>query len=245
MIGGGAVTGLCEQHLATLGGDAPVEWGHDAEYLLRSTGYVSGARALTPTSVDVSLAAALAGRRSQSSFAGSSMRYDDLATLIVTALGCPDGSGDLSAAGPTGRAYPSGGALYPIEVVVYPLRVEALACRPWYYQPLADILVPFASADAVEIAGMFANEEVDRCAALVLLWADFGRPPLGKYAGKEYRLLLLEAGHAMQNVVLVAAALGLPALPLCGFSDAALAAAVGLDFPSQSVVYAVALGGRP
>ena len=40
-----------------------------------------------------------------------------------------------------------------------------------------------------------------------------------KYGLRGYRFALLEAGHVMQNAVLAAAALALPALPVGGFYD--------------------------
>jgi SagB-type dehydrogenase family enzyme len=75
------------------------------------------------------------------------------------------------------------------------------------------------------------------------LFIDFTRHSFEKYGAKIYRLALLEAGHIAQNLLLTAAALGLAGLPLCGFRDAEISAAAGLDFPQQAVVYAVAIGG--
>ena len=47
----------------------------------------------------------------------------------------------------------------------------------------------------------------------------------------------------VQNAVLTAAALGLPALPLGGFYDRRLDALVGADGLDEASVYALLLGG--
>ena len=60
-----------------------------------------------------------------------------------------------------------------------------------------------------------------------------------------YRLVLLDAGHVGQNLVLVAELLGLPSLPISGYCDDALGEALGLDGVDEAVVHTVALGGRP
>ncbi len=64
-----------------------------------------------------------------------------------------------------------------------------------------------------------------------------------KYGLRGYRFVLLEAGHVGQNVVLAAAALGLPALPLGGFYDRPVESLVGVDGLDEAVVYVVLLGG--
>lgn len=264
------MTGLIEQHLATLAGaDAGAVGGYDEEFALRHTGAFEGAVPLRPllsatqpepsgAPVWLALREVLDARRSRLDFPGTTLTLPGLAAVLDLSLGCRDDPrGPSCAAAPGGRPYPSGGALYPVETLVWPLRVAGLAPRPWYYQPLAGQLVPFdpdadpgsgTGVGAVAgpgVAGLFGNEGVDAAAAIVALWADFTRGSLRKYAGKEYRLALLEAGHMMQTMLLVATGLGLPTLPSGGFADAELAAALGLDFPAQAVLYACILGGPP
>jgi SagB-type dehydrogenase family enzyme len=150
----------------------------------------------------------------------------------------------LVSGGPPGsRTYPSGGALYPIEVLVLALRVAGIASAYYRYQALGHRLVRVAPSPRRErLQTLFNDHPVHDAALAVLLVADLTRPSLAKYGGKSYRLLLLEAGHAAQNLLLVATALGLAGLPLCGFLDDELAAGCGLDPPRQVVAYAVALG---
>jgi SagB-type dehydrogenase family enzyme len=83
---------------------------------------------------------------------------------------------------------------------------------------------------------------LDEAAALLVVTAVFPRTQF-KYGQRGYRFALLEAGHVVQNVLLAAADLGLPALPLGGFYDRRLDAIVGADGLDEASVYSVALGG--
>jgi SagB-type dehydrogenase family enzyme len=172
------------------------------------------------------------------------MPLSTIATLLIESAGVAFGLDRCSSAYAVGpRPYPSGGALYPIELLIYPIRVERLNARFWYYQPLANRLVPYTEEiELPEVTGCYGNDIVRNASALLLLFVDFARPSLAKYGGKEYRLLLLEAGHLAQTILLVAAALRVAALPTCGFSDERLAYLAGLEFPSKSITYSVAVG---
>jgi SagB-type dehydrogenase family enzyme len=65
-----------------------------------------------------------------------------------------------------------------------------------------------------------------------------------KYGQRGYRFTLLEAGHLVQNVVLMCAALDLAAVPIGGFYDRPVDMLLGADGVNESIVYAVCLG-RP
>jgi SagB-type dehydrogenase family enzyme len=196
------------------------------------------------------LAAALRARRTARRFGGGPLTIDDLATLLSLGAGCTiDGMSAalLSPQGPpAGRTYPSGGALYPIELVVCPLKVELVPPGFYLYQPLSHQLVSVASIPAAdEVVSWFPNHPIADAGLLLLLSMDFSRPSLGKYGERAYRLALLEAGHLAQNVLLLAVALGLAGLPMCGYDDRQLSVAAGLAFPDAAVVYALAVGSPP
>jgi SagB-type dehydrogenase family enzyme len=59
-----------------------------------------------------------------------------------------------------------------------------------------------------------------------------------------YRFALLEAGHVGQNILLVATALGLGAVPLGGYYDRLTDHFLGLDSVNESTLYTFAVG-RP
>ncbi len=80
-------------------------------------------------------------------------------------------------------------------------------------------------------------------AAFVAVTAVFWRSRF-KYGQRGYRFALLEAGHAVQNLLLVATGLGLTALPLGGYYDGAVDHLLGVDGVDESTVYLVAIGRR-
>ncbi|MBV8479990.1 MAG: SagB/ThcOx family dehydrogenase [Actinobacteria bacterium] len=183
-----------------------------------------------------SLWTALDRRRSSRTFGDGVIEVAALATILDAAYGLRDG---------TRRTVPSGGALYPLELYVAARRVERIEAATYRYDPQRHGLELYTRGDpwpaltgACPLDGL-----VDGGAAAILVRAVFGRTRF-KYGQRGYRFALLEAGHAMQNAVLAAAALQVPALPLGGYYDARVDELVGADGVEESVVYALVLGGR-
>jgi nitroreductase len=57
-------------------------------------------------------------------------------------------------------------------------------------------------------------------------------------------VVLLEAGHIAQNILLAATARGLASAPTCAITDRVAERLCGLDPVTQAAVYAVAVGPR-
>ncbi|GIG92094.1 SagB/ThcOx family dehydrogenase [Plantactinospora endophytica] len=157
-----------------------------------------------------------------------------------------DGRDGVDGASWFGRAHPSGGGLCLVETHVVAVRVAGLPAGGYRYLPLAHALSRRAGAPpATEPARWLPELPPGDTGAVVLLTVDFARPGLARYGGKAYRLALLEAGHIAQNLLLLGTALGVAGRPYCGYDDEAAARAAGLGHPTETVVYAVALGPAP
>lgn len=63
-----------------------------------------------------------------------------------------------------------------------------------------------------------------------------------KYGSRGYRYALLEAGHLVQNMCLVATSEGIGSLPLGGFYDDDMAKLIGVDPVKEPVIYGLAVG---
>jgi len=181
-----------------------------------------------------SLWSALERRASRRDFRGGALAARTLATLLDAGYGLRDGSR---------RTVPSGGALYPLELLVAVRAVTGLPAGVHRYDAERHALEEHVLCDpwpaleeACPLPGLLTG---GACALLVL--AVFGRTRF-KYGQRGYRFALLEAGHVVQNVALAAAALDVPALPLGGFYDARVDDLVDADGVEESVVYAVVLG---
>jgi SagB-type dehydrogenase family enzyme len=181
----------------------------------------------------------ISARRSVRVFAETPISFAELATLLRSAYG-PASRGEQER-----RSCPSGGALYPLELyVAVPAGCE-VAAGLYHYDPIRDVLEELATGDlwpALRDAVLYP-EFLDGSPVLVAVTAMFWRTRF-KYGLRGYRFALLEAGHAVQNLLLAASALGLGAVPLGGVLDCRLEALLRVDGLEESIVYA-ALAGRP
>lgn len=150
---------------------------------------------------------ALAARRSVRDFSPDALTLTQISQLLWAAQGIT---------GPGGaRTAPSAGALYGLEVsIVLPQGV-------YRYEPAGHRLVRTDPADVrrrLHDAALSQESVLDAPAVLVI--ATVPSVIAAKYgAARAARYVLLEAGHAAQNVLLEAVALGLGAVPMGAFHD--------------------------
>ena len=144
------------------------------------------------------------------------------------------------------RAWPSAGGLYPIDVYVVAQNIDELDPGLYHYNISTCALERLPSRVPGEILrdGFFWQEWVTTAAATILLVASFERT-LAKYGERGYRLVLLDAGHAAQNGLLVAEEQELSACAVAGFCDDALAADLDIDGVDEAVIHALILGKPP
>ncbi|MBV8256869.1 MAG: SagB/ThcOx family dehydrogenase [Actinobacteria bacterium] len=189
-----------------------------------------------PLRPEVSLWEAIAERRSGRPSSPQALRAAALSTLLLAGYG-ETGSGR--------RAVPSGGALYPLELYVVAHSVGGLAAGLYHVDPGRRALELLHERDvAGDIAELTPMTELtEHASAVVLVTAVFWRTRF-KYGLRGYRFALLEAGHAMQNMVLAAAALRVEACPLGGYFDCRAERFLGVDGVDESVVYGLVLGGE-
>ena len=86
------------------------------------------------------------------------------------------------------------------------------------------------------------QEWFDDAAAVIFLVACFERTAWKYTHPTGYRVVLMEAGHIGQNLLLAAADAGLAAAPTAAIHDGVVEGLLGLEPPLRSAVYAVALG---
>jgi len=183
----------------------------------------------------VRLREAISARRSRPPATAAPLSRIRLAALLEAAYRSSDGR----------RPVPSGGALYPLELYVVALAVEGIEAGVYHYHPFRHRLERLAGVERAQLADALVDPQLAANAtALLVVTAMFWRSRF-KYGLRGYRFALLEAGHVIQNAVLVAAAMRLPALPLGGFYDCKLDELVGADGLEEASVYALLLGGRP
>jgi SagB-type dehydrogenase family enzyme len=141
------------------------------------------------------------------------------------------------------RAAPSAGGLYPLELYAFARRVEELPDGVFRYDPFGHALEPAGEADWSErlAEALYAWPFVENANLVLALAGTFLRTQK-KYGPRGYRYMLLEAGHAVQNVCLRAAELELATLCIGGFVDSRMGALLGLAPTEAGVLYMVAAG---
>jgi protein-L-isoaspartate(D-aspartate) O-methyltransferase len=157
----------------------------------------------------------LAERRSVREFTRDSLTLSELAQLLWAAQGITSEEGY--------RTAPSAGATYPLEVYALVRRVAGLAPGVYHYSAgpggNESRLQPVGVHDpSVALNQATGQECVAECAIAIGIAAIPSRTE-ARYGSRAERYVHMEAGHAAQNVLLQAQALGLGAVPVGAFDD--------------------------
>ncbi|MBI2393738.1 MAG: SagB/ThcOx family dehydrogenase [Deltaproteobacteria bacterium] len=184
------------------------------------------------TAGSVSLEAAMAGRKPVHGFGAGEVSAAEVAQLLWAAQGI---------IAPGARTAPSPGGLHALEVYV------ARADGVHRYVPASNTahslvkVVPLDVRKAIALATGDADE-LRAAPVLVVITAQPARARQ-RFGDKAERMVAIEGGHAGQNVLLQATAMGLAATPLGVFDDEALRKALVL--PSDHLPIHVIAVGRP
>ena len=159
----------------------------------------------------------LRSRRSVRAFERRDLTWREIGSLLWSAQGITDDAGTL-------RAVPSAGALYPLELDV------ATSGGLFRYQPAGHTALQRLSSDIrTGLAHAALEQEWIADAACVFVISGVAARTAPKYGNRAQRYVQLEAGHAAQNLLLMAAGLGLGATPVGAFDDEAVARVLRLD----------------
>ncbi|WP_198420846.1 SagB/ThcOx family dehydrogenase [Massilia atriviolacea] len=186
-------------------------------------------------------------RRSYRGFSDEALRLDHLSECLFAGLGI---TGFVKPFAESEeqlpfKLTPSGGGRNPYEAFVYARRVDGLAPGVYHYSAREHSLGLVGEQDLPSVAEVLAGQRwFEHTAALVLLVANFERT-MWKYPHPTgYRVVLLEAGHIAQNILLAATARGLACTPTCAIDDRQAVRLTKCAQLTQSHVYTIALGNR-
>jgi SagB-type dehydrogenase family enzyme len=184
----------------------------------------------------VSLEESLAARRSIRDYSGKPLTLEELSQLLWAAQGITAAWG--------ARTAPSAGALYPLEVYALAGNVQDLAAGVYRYDPKDHELVLVAAGDLrAQLANAALGQDSVRTAALDLVFTAVPARTTGKYGERGHRYVLMEVGHAAQNIHLQAAALGLGTVPIGAFDDQKVSTLLNLP-KNETPLYIIPVG-RP
>lgn len=170
----------------------------------------------------------LANRASVREFTTTPLTIEEIGRLMWAAQGVTRAWG--------GRTAPSAGALYPLEL--YAASAEGL----YHYLPEGHKVELGQEAD---LRAQLARAALDQAAVaeapVVFVLAAVPERTSAKYGDRAQRYVILEAGHACQNLLLEATALGLGAVPIGAFHDDDVKRILGLG-PEEEPLYLVPVG---
>jgi len=182
----------------------------------------------------LSLTEAFSRRRSVRDYKSGKLTLKQVAQLLWATQGINDPSGL--------RTAPSAGALYPLELLLVAGDVSGLESGIYRYSVEHHALKPVATNDPRERLARAALGQswLADSAAVLVLTAVYERTTR-KYGQRGKRYVHIEVGHAAQNALLQAAALGLGAGVIGAFDDAAVAGVLSLH-ASEQALYLVPVG---
>lgn len=185
---------------------------------------------------DFAVEEALHARRSVRAFQRAPLTQAEVSQLLWAGQGIT-ASGGL-------RTAPSAGALYPLEVHLVVGGVENITPGVYRYMPERHRLMMMAPGDLrADIAQAALGQDSVEQAAAVLVFTAVEERTTRKYGKRGVRYVHIEVGHAAQNVLLQATALGLGAVVIGAFDDRALHRS--LDLPQgEAPLYLIPVGRR-
>ena len=164
--------------------------------------------------------------------------FEELSTLIYYAAGVrPSQQDDLIR-----RFYPSGGGRYPLEVYLGIQRVDGLEKGIYHYDIRQNQLEKVF--DRSELKNIFPAllYPWSREAAVIFIITAVWDRNFVKYKDRGYRIVLFEAGHLMQNLSLVASALGIGCCNSVGFNNEVFNETLDITNRDEATLYISALG---
>ncbi len=175
-----------------------------------------------------SLEAVLQQRRSVRNFSSQDLTLEQLSQLLWACQGITDSSGL--------RTTPSAGATYPLEVFT------VLPNGVFHYQPETHSVQRTNPADIrPELCQAALDQDFIRKAAGVIILAAVHQRTMVRYGNRTTRYVLMEVGHAAQNLILQCTSLGLGAVPVGAFEDEAVSRLLNLP-PEATLWYLIAVG---
>jgi SagB-type dehydrogenase family enzyme len=183
----------------------------------------------------LSFEAALARRRSVRAFAARPLTPKQLGQILWAAQGITGRRWPM-------RTVPSAGGLYPLEIFVVAGQVEGLEAGIYRYRPSGHGLARVRSGDQRRALARAALGQgwIAQAPVTVAIVGIEARTAV-KYGRRAERYMLMEAGHAAQNVYLQAQSEGLGTTAVGAFRDSAVQALLGMS-ADETPLYLLPVG---
>jgi SagB-type dehydrogenase family enzyme len=184
-------------------------------------------------------------RRSMRNFIDKNIEKHQLSSILKYSAGITTTFHDSNNNNISFRAYPSGGALYPLEIYLMSYKVHNLEKGLYHYNAsghyLEKIGLGFGKDELKEI--VFTDGMEHNVSVVFFITSIFYRNMV-KYGERGYRIILIEVGHLAQNIILTSIANKLNVCPIAGFLDDEINDKLNIDGIEETVQYVLMLGKK-
>jgi len=181
-----------------------------------------------------SLEQTLLNRRSVRRFADKALTIEQISQVLWAGQGATNDRGF--------RTSPSAGALYPLELYTIIGKMEGVLAGIYQYNHKDHQLIRIKSGDfrSELCAAGLSQAAIKKAPMTILITCVFKRTTV-KYGRRGIRYVIMEAGHAGQNILLQAVSLGLGAVPIGAFNENDIIQL--MDFgPEEQPLYLIPVG---
>lgn len=182
-------------------------------------------------------------RRSRRKYTGAALTLEELSYLLWSCQGIREFTPGRPRAF---RTVPSAGCRHPFETYVLINRVEGLEAGLYRYLPVEHKLYLLRADDDVTLEIHAASEDQYVLeSAATFIWTVIPYRSEWRYLHHAHRVILMDIGHACQNLYLAAEAIGCGTCALGAYNQAAMDAALGVDGDEEFAIYLAPVGRIP
>lgn len=190
----------------------------------------------------IGLLEAMQLRRTTRNVLPSSISIQSLADVLYTGLGITGFVRTETATLPV-KMTPSGGARNPFEAFVWAQNVEGLERGIYHYSAVEHSLEYVVDPPSLPIQDFVQKQEwADDMPCIIFLIAVLERVTWKYNDPNAYRVVMIEAGHIAQNMMLASSHHGLTACPTAALAHTLISNLLGLSSITQTPIYAICMG---
>lgn len=191
------------------------------------------------TSGQMPLVQAIAKRRSRRAYKAAALTIEELSFLLWSCQGVEKVANNIRAY----RTVPSAGCRHPFETYVLVNRVDGLAPGLYRYLPVEHRLCLLrADEDVVAEIHVASEEQYVLESAVTFIWTVIPYRTEWRYLHHSHRVILMDIGHACQNLYLAAESIGCGTCALGAYDQARMDAALGVDGEEEFTIYLAPVG---
>jgi SagB-type dehydrogenase family enzyme len=184
----------------------------------------------------------MARRRTIRSAAPTGISVRQLSDCLFAGLGITGSTKNCVGSLPLAMT-PSGGARHPYEAYVYVRSVSGLEPGIWHYSAIDHTLARLDTDDLPKPSELLGGQEwADEMPCIIILCALLERTMWKYDDANAYRVVMIEAGHVAQNLMLAATRHGLSVCPTAALHHSEIKRYVGSDNRfTHAPIYALTL----